>query len=177
MTLSVDGRRRSALGNHKSGNPKFDTSCWVSVLLIVVGGVLLFVRYEDAQQEGNLAATGSVIDLPSLLLIVWLALSFAALIRSYTKACGAETADELKSREIVALLPIATVTLVMAIGTVYLGYLIPVGLGLPIVMWMLGERRPVQFIFSYLVLGPGLWFLFHHVLEIRLPSLLSGGMF
>ncbi|MEL7979219.1 hypothetical protein AAG584_04205 [Vreelandella titanicae] len=65
--------------------------------------------------------------------------------------------------------------LIAAIAVASLGFLIP---SLPLValtLWMFRLRRPLPLAVGTLVIAGGLWFLFHHVLLIRLPTLLNSG--
>ena len=58
-----------------------------------------------------------------------------------------------------------------------LGYAVAVTLGLGGLLWILGERDPLRFAVTLILLGPGLWAVFHHLLGLRLPLLVSGGAF
>ncbi|NIC05652.1 hypothetical protein HBJ55_09460 [Halomonas sp. DX6] len=65
--------------------------------------------------------------------------------------------------------------LIAAIAVASLGFLLA---SLPLValtLWLFRLHRPLPMALGTLVIAGGLWFLFHHVLLIRLPTLLTSG--
>ncbi len=121
----------------------------------------------------NAASTDSPMRLPRILLAIWGALGLVCLIRAVVVAAPAEDASFAPGR----LLPFAGLVVLIVLAIPFLGYLVAAGVGVAGLLWILGERNPVRGGAAFLLLGPGLWFLFHHVLDLRLPVLLSGGMF
>ena len=66
--------------------------------------------------------------------------------------------------------------LVAALAMKHIGFLLP---SLPLIaltLWLFRVRRPLSLILATILIAGGLWFLFHHVLLIRLPSLLTSGV-
>jgi len=178
MTLAVDSKPDSTrTDNEVDVKRTFNSNSVVALIALGLGVVLLWVSREDAKSGGNIIAAESTVDLPLLLLSVWIGLSAIVLIQSVVEARRGRSAEVLGEQGLVRLLPAVALVTAIAAGTVFVGYLIPVAIGLPMLLWLLGEHRPAHFIGAYLILGPGLWLLFHHILEIRLPSLLPGGLF
>lgn len=74
-------------------------------------------------------------------------------------------------------LPLLMVAVLVAALTMkHIGFLLP---SLPLValtLWLFRVRRPLPLMLATTLIAGGLWFLFHHVLLIRLPSLLTSGV-
>ena len=144
----------------------------ISAIALIVGIGLLVLTLRDQQAQVNIAAGDAPADLPLILLTLWIMLSAFNLIRSLAPA-GRDHFEKIgMARQSPMILTLAATIL----GMLAFGYLIPVSVGLAVILVLLGERRPLIFATAWLVLGPGLWFLLHHVLQIRLPSFLSGGL-
>ena len=120
----------------------------------------------------NAASSDSPMRLPRILLGIWIALGLACAIRA---ALFPEPSGDMQLQPS-RILPFVGLVAVMVLLLPMLGYLVSVTLGLAGLLWILGERNPLRGGLALLLLGPGLWFLFHHVLGLRLPVLLSGGL-
>lgn len=117
---------------------------------------------------GNLAAQGDPLLLPGILIGLWIALAGLILWREAARAPARE-AGARKALAVIAA-SLASAALIAPIGM-----FLALALATPLVLWLCGERTAWRLIAVSAALGPGLWFLFHHVFLIRLPSLLSGG--
>ena len=152
----------------------------ISSSVCLVGAAFLVSAFAGAGAgTGNLAAGDTPDALPRILLFAWVGLALADIVQQLlagrsdrVPAGGAETGVRQAH---VAL--VMVISLAMAIAIVFFGYLIPILIGLPLLLYVTGTRSPVAFAASFLLLGPGLWLLFHHLLGIRLPILMSGGLF
>lgn len=150
--------------------PNLETGISGMALLVALG--LIVMTLQDEQAQVNIAAADAPTDLPLILLGLWVLLSAIILIRSLMPGQYTDAVALGLTRQA----PIVTVLAVTILAMLSFGYLIPMSVGLALVLWLLGERRPLAFGLTWLVLGPGLWVLLHHILQIRLPSLLSGAL-
>ncbi|MCB8840397.1 tripartite tricarboxylate transporter TctB family protein [Aurantimonas sp. VKM B-3413] len=152
----------------------------ISAGFTLVGVVFLVAAFAGGGAgSGNLAAGDTPDALPRILLFAWVGLGLADLVRQLFAGRGrAEVADGGVAGETAqsGVLGVMALALLLAVAIVFAGYLVPVLVVLPLLLYATGTRSPFAFLLSFLVLGPGLWFLFQHVLEIRLPSLLPGGL-
>lgn len=146
----------------------------LSALALLAPGLgLLVYSYAGASGGGiNAASTDSPMQLPRILLGAWILLGLVVLVQALLKPQA--SSERFEDRSVWAFMGVVTV---MAIALPFLGYLIPISLGLILLLALLRERRIVQGLVAFVLLGPGLWYLFHHALGIRLPSFLSGGLF
>ncbi|MGN7870654.1 tripartite tricarboxylate transporter TctB family protein [Paracoccus sp. 22332] len=147
-----------------------DTAISGVALLAALG--LLVITLQDKRAQVNIAAADAPADLPLILLGLWALLSAIIFIRSLMPG----QYEDIAPLGLMRQAPIVLILTVTILAMLSFGYLIPVSVGLALVLWLLGERRPLAFGLTWLVLGPGLWALLHHILQIRLPSLLSGGL-
>lgn len=107
---------------------------------------------------------------PRFVLTIWCATALVVLIGELVRR--APTARIQRSP-----LPwLMVAVLVAAIATASLGFLIPILPLVALTLWLFRVRQPVWLALGTLLLGGGLWFLFHHVLLIRLPTLLASGL-
>ncbi|MBZ9558622.1 MULTISPECIES: tripartite tricarboxylate transporter TctB family protein [unclassified Modicisalibacter] len=132
----------------------------VAVLLLVVGVVL-------AGQAWSGPANAMLV--PRVVLTLWSVIALAITVM--------ELASH-QSRDMRYLSPLPLLmasVLAAAVAVASLGFLVP---SLPLValtLWLFRVRRPVSLLMGTLVIAGGLWFLFHHVLLIRLPTLMTNG--
>lgn len=106
---------------------------------------------------------------PRIVLTLWCGVALAITIVEFWRALG------LGSWPLSALPVLMVAMLIAAIAMASLGFLIS---SLPLValtLWMFRLHRPLPLVVGTLVIAGGLWFLFHHVLLIRLPTLLTSG--
>ncbi|MBD3625268.1 MAG: tripartite tricarboxylate transporter TctB family protein [Rhodobacteraceae bacterium] len=157
----------------KTRNRFFNGDVLSALALLAPGLGLLAYSYAGASGGGiNAASTDSPMQLPRLLLGAWILLGLLVLAQAlHTPQPRAENVSGSRVWPLIAL------TTVMAAALPALGYLIPVSMGLGLLLIVLGERRPLRGLLAFAILGPGLWYLFHHALGIRLPAFLSGGLF
>lgn len=107
---------------------------------------------------------------PRIVLTIWCVVAFAVLMVEVVRRTPVE-------RISLSPLPLLMVmTLVAAIATASLGFLIPILPLMALTLWLFRIRRPLPLLLGTLVIGGGLWFLFHHVLLIRLPAMLTNGL-
>lgn len=128
--------------------------------LFLVGLVLAFHAW---------AGPSDAMLVPRIVLTLWCGVALAITIVEFWRASG------LGNWSLSALPVLMAAMLIAAIAVASLGFLIP---SLPLValtLWMFRLRRPLPLAVGTLVIAGGLWFLFHHVLLIRLPTLLNSG--
>lgn len=112
----------------------------------------------------------SAMLVPRIVLTIWCVVALAILIGELIRRVP------VKRATLTPLPLLMAAVLVAAIATASLGFLIP---ALPLValtLWLFRIRRPLPLLLGTIVIGGGLWFLFHHVLMIRLPALLTNGV-
>ncbi|WP_299260720.1 tripartite tricarboxylate transporter TctB family protein [uncultured Kushneria sp.] len=107
---------------------------------------------------------------PRFVLAIWCAAALVVLIGELIRRAPMPSAP----RSPLPLLMAAV--LIAAIATASLGFLIPVLPLVALTLWLFRVRQPLWIALGTLILGGGLWFLFHHVLLIRLPTLLTSGL-
>lgn len=154
------------------------SNCLLPLLLLLAGAFLLYSDISSSSGAGNIAAAQRSFSLPVTLLVIWIGLAGLLLVQSLVKlkvsSSEPRTASPVEAGKLIA---VAIITLATGIGTVYLGYLVPVTIGIAAFLLAVGERNPVRLALGIFLFGPGLWFLFHHILLIRLPSLISADLF
>ncbi|WP_110670037.1 tripartite tricarboxylate transporter TctB family protein [Salinicola halophilus] len=107
---------------------------------------------------------------PRFVLAIWCAAALVVLIGELIRRAPMPRV----SRSPLPLLMAAV--LIAAVATASLGFLIPVLPLVALTLWLFRVRQPLWLALGTLILGGGLWFLFHHVLLIRLPTLLTNGL-
>lgn len=146
----------------------------VIVTLCMIGvAMAAFATSFSGTGGGNAASNDSPMQLPRILLVLWVVFGVICAARAVFWAEPEEAGQIHVKRTVV----FAAVLVLTALALPFLGYLVPVTLGLFALLWCLGERDPLRFAFTLAVLGPGLWFVFHHALGLRLPLMISGGLF
>lgn len=143
------------------------TLCLIGVALVA------FISSFSVSGGINAASVDSPMRLPRILLGIWAVLGVGCAIRVMLPGGSNEDGSIQPPRVLVA----GAVLLAIGVALPFLGYLLTIGVGLAVLLWLLGERHPVRFAAAFLLLGPGLWALFHHLLGLRLPLLISGGVF
>ncbi|WP_148253129.1 tripartite tricarboxylate transporter TctB family protein [Aidingimonas lacisalsi] len=106
---------------------------------------------------------------PRVVLTLWCGVALAITLVELSHATA------MSSRSLSPLPVLMAAVLIAAIAVASLGFLLP---SLPLValtLWLFRLRRPLPLAVGTLVIAGGLWFLFHHVLLIRLPTLLTSG--
>lgn len=128
--------------------------------------------YHEKYHTGFAASDPNAMILPRALLGLIVALGAFAAWRDLRSA---EALPPPAPRVATLLLP--AVLLVGSALVAYLGFLLAVAPLLAVTLYGLGERRWGAILATTAVVGVGFWYLFHHVLLIRLPSIMSGGAF
>lgn len=142
----------------------------VAALLTAAAVALLVHTFDPRYASGMFATAPNAMVLPRVLLILWAGLALAGLVVDWRNP-EASGRDGLS----VAILLCG----VMGTGAVALpaiGFAATVTLLVAAALIAMGERRIPVLLLATAVLGPGLWALFHHLLQIRLPSVLPGGL-
>lgn len=144
----------------------------------LVGLAALLMWFSFVSGGGiNAASTDSPMRLPRILLGLWIILAAGCGIRAiFLPARSPDSSDDIPKHLGRAGLMVGVLFLV-ALSLPYLGYLFSVTVGLALLLLLLRETSPARFTFALLLLGPGFWALFHHILGLRLPLMVSGGMF
>lgn len=139
---------------------------------LVAAGVALYVHtYKESYHTGFAASDPNAMLLPRALLAMLIALGCVAVwqdLRTLARPLPS-------SRAATVFLPAAL--LISAALVEYVGFLIAVTPLIAVTIVALGERRWKVVLATTAIVGVGFWFLFHHVLLIRLPSIASGGAF
>lgn len=108
--------------------------------------------------------------MPRIVLTLWCAAALVVLVSELIQKAPIKRVQP-------SLLPLLmAAVLIAAIATASLGFLISVLPLVALTLWLFNVRKPLWLGLGTLVLGGGLWFLFHHVLLIRLPTLLTSGV-
>ena len=155
----------------------------VALFMFASGGILFATAITDSQNAvRNAASANAQVQLPAVLAGLWWAFSAfligASLFGETEDHGGGSNFNEWRRRVTdFKTVAIVVVTAVIAVGMTFVGYLAAVSAGVLAILIILGERKPVQFAVVFLIFGPGLWYLFHNVLLIRLPTYSSGGFF
>ncbi|MGM8850634.1 tripartite tricarboxylate transporter TctB family protein [Salinicola halophyticus] len=132
-----------------------------ALALLLAGGALSVSAWQGPD---------SAMLVPRIVLTIWCVMALAILIGELVRRVP------VKNVTLSPLPLLMAAVLIAAIATASLGFLIP---ALPLValtLWLFRIRRPLPLLVGTIVIGGGLWFLFHHVLLIRLPALLTSGL-
>jgi hypothetical protein len=134
---------------------------WVPVLLLAAGVGLSFYAW---------SGPSDAMLVPRVVLTLWSVIALAITLTELSRS--------MPTRHwAFSPLPMLMVAvLIAAVAVASLGFLLP---SLPLValtLWLFRVRRPLPLVLGTALIGGGLWFLFHHVLLIRLPTLLPSGV-
>ena len=143
----------------------------VTLALVALATGLLVHSTAPRYHTGIAASAPNAMVLPQVLLVLWIGLGLAALVGDL-RASRRVDGGRLRPALLLAAALLATAVLLPRVG-----FLIVITPLVPACLVALGERRPVPLVGATLLLGPGLWYLFHHQLLIRLPSVATGGAF
>lgn len=139
---------------------------------LVAAGIALYVHtYHEKYHTGFAASDPNAMILPRALLAMLIALGALAAWRDLRTA----VASQPDSRAATFILPAAL--LVASALVAYVGFVLAVAPLIAVALFALGERRWTALLATTAIVGVGFWYLFHHVLLIRLPSVASGGAF
>ena len=143
----------------------------LAVALAAAGAALLAHSFAARYSTGVIASAPNAMTLPRTLLGLWVALALAVAAAELRARTGGRADLVRPALWLGGLLLLAAVLLPVA------GFALTVTPLVAACLVALGERRPVPLLFATALLGPGLWYLFHHVFLIRLPSIMPGGAF
>jgi hypothetical protein len=139
---------------------------------LVAAGIALYVHtFHEKYHTGFAASDPNAMILPRTLLAMLIALGALAVWQDVR----AQIAPRPGSR--VASLYLPAALLVASALVAYVGFVLAVAPLVAVALFALGERRWTAIAATTAIVGVGFWFLFHHVLLIRLPSVASGGAF
>lgn len=139
---------------------------------LVATGIALYVHtYHEKYHTGFAASDPNSMILPRALLAMLIALGALAAWRDLRTA----VASQPDSRAATLFLPAAL--LVASALVAYVGFVLAVAPLIAVALFAMGERRWTALLATTAIVGVGFWYLFHHVLLIRLPSVASGGAF
>ena len=143
----------------------------LAAALAAAGAALLAHSFAARYSTGVIASAPNAMTLPRALLGLWVALALAVAVAELRARKG-EVSDPVRpALWLGGLLLLAAVLLPVA------GFALAITPLVAASLVVLGERRPLPLLLATALLGPGLWYLFHHVLLIRLPSIVPGGAF
>ena len=138
--------------------------------LVALASGLLAHAFDARYATGIFATAPNAMALPKVLLALWAGLALAILVAEWRAEAAPASGDPRPVLWLGAMLVGAALLLPV---TGFAIVVTPLVLGSLVAM---GERRPIVLLAATALLGPGLWALFHHVLLIRLPSILPGGL-
>ncbi|HSJ96887.1 MAG TPA: tripartite tricarboxylate transporter TctB family protein [Myxococcota bacterium] len=144
----------------------------VSGALAAAGLALYAHTYHEKYHTGFAASDPNAMILPRALLALLVALGALAAWRDLRVP---DALPPPAPRMATLLLPAAL--LAGSALVAYVGFLLAVAPLIAVALYALGERRWGAILATTAVVGVGFWYLFHHVLLIRLPSVMSGGAF
>lgn len=137
-----------------------------ALALLVAGAGLSITAWQGPE---------SAMLVPRIVLTIWCVMALAILVGELIRQAPRQrTAKAPRARSPLPLLMAAV--LIAAVATASFGFLIPVLPLVALTLWLFRIRRPLPLVLGTVVIGGGLWFLFHHVLMIRLPALLTSGL-
>ena len=142
----------------------------VAGLLLGVALALLAHSYAPRYAAGMYATAPNAMVLPRVLLALWAGMAAVVLVAEW-RAAPARPAGDLRP-----VLWLGGSLLLAAVALPHVGFAVMVTPLVGLSLVAMGERRPFVLLLATALLGPALWFLFHHVLLIRLPSILRGGL-
>lgn len=140
---------------------------------LMLGGIgVFFSTFDTVYQTGFAASDSNAMVLPRILLIILVGLTA---ITCFTETSRPRDASHksvgLKTSWVAGLFVLATAIMP------YTGFVLCIAPLIAMVTYALGETRWHVIAGIAGVVGIGFWYLFHHILLIRLPSIASGGAF
>lgn len=134
---------------------------WLALALLAAGIGLSVVAWNGP---------ADAMLMPRVVLAIWCAMALALVIVEALRHAPAP-------RPSLSPLPLLMgAVLVAAVTMDTLGFLLPALVLVALTLWLFRVRRPLSLLVGTALIGGGLWFLFHHVLLIRLPALLNSGV-
>ncbi|MCG7599675.1 tripartite tricarboxylate transporter TctB family protein [Halomonas sp. McH1-25] len=134
---------------------------WLALALLAAGIGLSVVAWNGPD--------GAML-VPRVVLAIWCAMALSLVIVEALRR-----APPLKPS--LSPLPLLMGAVLVAAVTVdTLGFLLPALVLVALTLWLFRVRRPLPLLVGTVLIGGGLWFLFHHVLLIRLPAMMNSGV-
>ncbi len=157
------------IGNNRAIGPALARAL-PALALLVGAGVLYWHSLDPRYSAGMFATAPNAMVLPRVLLGGIAVLAAAVLVMEWGRPLATHT-DARRAWMLAAAFAAA------ALALPFTGFAIMVTALMVVCLLVMGERRPLVLLTVTAITGPGLWYLFHHVLLIRLPSVISGGAF
>lgn len=134
---------------------------------------LYFSTYSDQYKIGFATSDPNAMVLPRIVLSALAIFLLIDTINETRKALLASSPKtEIRAGTYWLMMGMIAVTAAMP----YTGFVLCVTPLVAAVVFFLGERRWLYILLTVFIAGVGFWFFFHHVLLIRLPSIISGGL-
>ncbi|GMG85642.1 hypothetical protein LNKW23_48670 [Paralimibaculum aggregatum] len=128
--------------------------------------------YDPKYHTGFAASDPNALVLPRIVLALIVILAGIATFQELSSRRGSEERPAGKATVFLGIIMIVATALMP-----YVGFVLSVTPLVAAVTYLLGERRWYAILGTTALAGVGFWFLFHHVLLIRLPSIASGGLY
>lgn len=140
--------------------------------LAMLSGAVVLYRHslEPRYATGMFATAPNAMMLPRVLLAVIGGLALAVLVMEWRRPMPAAAPAG-------RVWMLAAAFAAAAVALPHTGFAIMITALMLASLLVMGERRPLVLLAVTAATGPALWYLFHHVLLIRLPSIVSGGAF
>lgn len=150
----------------------------VNLIILLIGFFLIWNSFFDtnASGTGNMVANSSSGALTKPLSVIWVLLSTVILIKDLIYGFLSKESENTENILPFKLLAVMALMSIIIFLIPTLGFLIAITTSLPLLLVLMGTRGKWRVIVATAILGPTIWFVFHHVLLLRLPSIVPGGM-
>ncbi|WP_136065127.1 tripartite tricarboxylate transporter TctB family protein [Modicisalibacter radicis] len=134
----------------------------VALCMLAIGIFLSIVAW---------SGPGSSMAVPRATLSLWCFIALLITINELRRNIRIDSAMPVKVKMLMITVLVASLVIY------YVGFLIVSAIIVPVILWLFKVRSPLHIALGTLLVGTGIWFVFHHVLLIRLPTLLESGVF
>ncbi|WP_447895037.1 tripartite tricarboxylate transporter TctB family protein [Vreelandella sp. GE22] len=151
----------------------------INLAFLVIGCLLIWNGFFNTGSVGseNMIANSSSGSLTDPLSLLWVAMASIIFIKDIFGKISRNQEDNSKSTVSLKLITIMALISLIVWITPILGFFIVITTFLPLLLFLIGTKGKWQITIATIILGPAIWFLFHHLLSLRLPTILPGGIF
>lgn len=140
----------------------------VMATLAILGAGLFVHTYTDAYAGAEIVGMSSPLIYPRVMLVAWVLLAVLGLIDSVARAPELAEDEPERGRVLLTLVAIAIVV-ATTLSMRWIGFAPSMAAAMLTLGFLMGYRRPVMLPLASIGFAFGIWYLFHHLLLIRLP--------
>lgn len=146
---------------------KIKTNLATGIVFLLVSAVIFLLIPGQISEPPHLGSGPSPRTIPYIVTVVTFICSIILIVQSLV--FKKDKTIEINFQEEKSIFKIIGCILLFGILMVTAGYLVAVWVTIPIMLFVMGERKPFIYLFCVLV-GTGIYFLFSNIFHISLPG-------